>query len=129
MGIDGARAQYSYPDNLGTLDKGTFFYRLRAVDIDGEYQYSATRVIRLGSKTDNSIAIHAFPNPVNTDLQVTIPAGWQKKQVRYELVNMNGQVATRKESRSSSQTETINMSGVQSGVYFMRVIPGEVYLV
>lgn len=112
---------YMYADNLGNSNVTVVYYRLRAVDVDGKSEYSDVRVIRISKATDNNISILTYPNPVTSDLRVTIPASWQNKQVTYELINANGQSARKSTSASASQTETINVANLNAGFYVVRV--------
>ncbi len=115
------KTNYGFVDDLGAEQARIVYYRLRSEDIDGKSQYSDTRVIKLGKQTENSITIAAYPNPATNELRITVPAGWQNKKIVYELFNSNGQVAKRLENGSSSQTETINISSLSPGFYFVRV--------
>ena len=112
---------YSFSDNLNSMQSGIVYYRLRSVDIDGKSQYSETRIIRISKQTENAITIVAFPNPVITEVRISIPNEWQNKKVVYEVLNANGQVSKRTETGSSSQTETVNMSTLARGFYIVRV--------
>ena len=67
------------------------------------------------------IILTTYPNPVVNELKVTIPANWQNKKVVYELFNGNGQTAKKIETASSSQTETLNVSNLNNGLYFVKV--------
>jgi hypothetical protein len=119
-GMD-AKASYLFSDNVNTAQEGVIYYRLRSVDVDGKSQYSDIRTIRIGKQTSNSISILTFPNPVVNELQITIPNKWQNKKVTYEIFNSNGQVAQKSQTASGSQTETIRVSNLSSGLYIVRV--------
>jgi len=74
------KANYSLSDNIASNQTKVIYYRLRSVDIDGKSQISETRIIRIGSKTDNAVTILTYPNPVSNELRITIPANWQNKK-------------------------------------------------
>jgi Secretion system C-terminal sorting domain len=112
---------YSFADNVDTDQAGVIYYRLRSVDVDGQFTYSTTRIIRISKIAENSISIVTYPNPVSNELRVTIPANWQNKKVTYEMFNGNGQVSKKSETASSSQTETLNVSTMPPGFYIVRV--------
>lgn len=114
-------ANYTLSDNIAGTQSKVIYYRLRSVDIDGKSQLSATRIIRIDSKESNSIAILTYPNPVNNELRITVPANWQNKKAVYELFNANGQIAKRIETANSSQTEAINVASLAPGFYIVRV--------
>lgn len=112
---------YSMHDNITGLQATVIYYRLRSVDIDGKNELSNIRVIRIGKGTENSVSILTYPNPVTSDLRITVPANWQNKRAVYEIFHTNGQVVKRVETGSSSQTESINISNLAPGFYIVKV--------
>ena len=115
------KTNYSFSDNLSTDQASIIYYRLRSVDIDAKSEYSDTRVIRISKQSDSKISILTYPNPVTSELRITIPASWQNKKVVYELFNANGQIAKRAQATASSQTETLKVSNLATGLYIVRV--------
>ncbi len=114
------KKDYSYVDKTVAGRSGLVYYRLKSVDIDGKATYSSVRIIRLGEEKQG-IALTTYPNPVNSELRVTIPANWQNKKVTYEVYNSMGQVSKKSETVSSSQTENLNVSALAPGFYIVRV--------
>ena len=112
---------YSMYDNISNLQATVIYYRLRSVDIDGKNELSNIRVIRIGKGSENNISILTYPNPVTSDLRITVPANWQNKKAVYEIFNANGQVAKRIENGNSSQTEIINVGSLAPGFYIVKV--------
>jgi hypothetical protein len=121
MGKTIDKTNYSFSDAVNTDKAGVIYYRLRSVDIDGKNQYSDTRVIRTGQQSKKGISILTYPNPVTTDLRVTIPATWQNKKVVYEIYRGNGQSASRLQRNNSNQTESLNLNVLAPGFYMIRV--------
>jgi len=113
---------YSYADNLGNMQDGVVYYRLRSEDVDGKTQTSETRIIKLSSKSMTTASIMTYPNPVSSELRITIPADWQSKKVSYEIYTLGGKLVNKLEKTSSSQTESVNMSSLGSGMYIVRAI-------
>lgn len=120
-GNSSEKVNYAHTDALGTSFAKVIYYRLRSVDLDGKSQLSEARIIRTTKATGSNISILAFPNPVTSELRITIPANWQNKKVTYEVYSLNGSLTTKKENANSSQTETINVSKAAPGVYMVRV--------
>jgi Secretion system C-terminal sorting domain len=112
---------YTFSDNLANTQDAIIYYRLRSVDIDGKNQFSGTRIIKIGKKSETNVTISAYPNPANNELRITLPSNWQSKRVVYELFSANGQTAKRTENANSSQTETMNISNLAPGFYVVRV--------
>ncbi|HKB44087.1 MAG TPA: T9SS type A sorting domain-containing protein, partial [Chitinophagaceae bacterium] len=119
-GESDSKKDYSYVDKTVAGRGGLVYYRLKSVDIDGKATYSSVRIIRLGEEKQG-IALTTYPNPVNSELRVTIPANWQNKKVTYEVYNSMGQVSKKSETVSSSQTENLNVSALAPGFYIVRV--------
>jgi hypothetical protein len=117
----GIKNDYFFSDKITPLTSGLVYYRLRTINKDGRFQLSKIRLIRLDKETENTITILTFPNPVMSELKVTIPGSWQNKRVSYEFLRLNGLSINKTESLSSSQTETINISNLQTGIYLVRV--------
>ncbi|MDE3184302.1 MAG: T9SS type A sorting domain-containing protein [Bacteroidota bacterium] len=113
---------YSLTDNISPVKANLIYYRLCTVDLDGRLQYSDIRTVRISQTAAQNISIVTYPNPSSNELRVTIPFTWQNKRVSYELYNVYGQLSKRVEEGSSSQTETINVSKLPTGMYIMKVI-------
>ncbi len=111
---------YGYADHNFATDKQVVYYRLRQVDADGKLDYSATRIIRTGKQNQGTATILTFPNPVISEVRITIPNDWQNKKVTYEIVNANGQTVRKSVSGTSSQTETIDVSTLSRGFYVVK---------
>ena len=113
---------YSFPDkNINTSKAGVIYYRLRSVDIDGKSELSFVSSVRIGKKNEQGINILTYPNPVSTELRITIPTNWQGKKVSYELFSKNGQVAMKNIVGAGSQTETMNVNHLAAGFYIVKV--------
>ena len=115
------KANYSLADDISNIPAKVIYYRLRSVDANGKSQYSETLVVRLVKQQSNTINIYTYPNPVINELRITLPANWQNKNVKYEVLNTNGQVAKQAEKANSNQTETLNIQNIASGFYIVRV--------
>jgi hypothetical protein len=115
------KVNYAHTDALGTSFAKVIYYRLRSVDVDGKSQLSEARIIRTTKATGSNISILTYPNPVTSELRITIPANWQNKKVTFEIYSLNGSLTSKKENANSSQTETINVSKAAPGVYMVRV--------
>ena len=119
-GESDSKKDYSYVDKTVSGRSGLVYYRLKSVDNDGKATYSSVRIIRLGEEKQG-ISLTTYPNPVSSELRVTIPTNWQNKKVTYEVFNSNGEVSKRSESAGSSQTENLNVSSLAPGLYVVRV--------
>jgi hypothetical protein len=114
---------YAYNDKIPAGSNGLIYYRLKMVDLDGNYKMSPVKVVRVGQAAETT-KISTYPNPVVNEVRVTVPQSWQGKPVTYQVVAANGQSVKSYSVKFASQTETINMSQVPAGMYVVRVING-----
>ncbi|MDP4263993.1 MAG: T9SS type A sorting domain-containing protein [Bacteroidota bacterium] len=117
------RKNYSLSDNISNVQQGVIYYRLRTVDNDGKSEISAIRLIRI-SKQGETLQMVTYPNPVSSELRVTVPAAWQGKEVLFEIFNQSGQKVKALNSSSSSQTETIQVNDLSKGFYIVKASCG-----
>ena len=114
--------QYSFTDDLKNNNAGVVYYRLRMIDNDGRYDHSLVRLIKNGQKSQATI--QAFPNPVVNELRVSLPATWQEKMVYVDIYSNNGQLMKRTTFNKAGQTESVNMSDLNTGLYIVKVTNG-----
>jgi len=108
---------YTFLDKLSENSPATVYYRLHSIDMNGKGEYSDTRIITM--QKNSSLNISAYPNPVMNNLLVTIPSAWQKKNVMFELLTINGQVAKIFNTTNTGQTEILNVNNIAPGSYFL----------
>ena len=98
---------------------GTNFYRIKEVDIDGNYKYSKT----VSANTNVSTTVSVIANPFHGSLVVNF-SGTTSQSVSARLIDIAGkQVASEKWSIApgSSKKEFSNISGLQQGLYILNV--------
>jgi len=116
----GQSSDYEYRDKNITSASGVLFYRLRMVDNTGEQSYSGVRTLRLTSNNEQSLVLATYPNPVVSQLNVTIPAQWQGKAVKLELYSVSGVQLQVIELSNASQTEIMQVGNLSKGVYLVK---------
>lgn len=118
------KRNYSFDDKIPSGTAGVIYYRLTLFIKDGSTRTSDVRIVRIG-KTSETVKMIAYPNPVVTDVRITIPQNWQDKKVDYQLVNTNGQIIKSFSLQHAGQTEVISMAQVPAGMYIMKVSNGD----
>ena len=111
------KASYSFTDVQPV--NGVNFYRVRNVDLDGNYKY--TTIIRMNM--GKTVVLKAFPQPAISDL--TIEHGAVAGLGTLSLVNSNGQVVKRVSVNGDANQTVISLSGLNSGVYVVRFDNGK----
>lgn len=99
---------YGYTDRA--LSDGVYFYRVRPVDRDGKFTYSAVRKILINSAQ----VFQVFPNPVADQATITgvQPGG------KLQLITIDGKVM--RIWNVYDEKTVLDMSGVRRGLYVLR---------
>ncbi len=98
----------------GSPVQGNNYYRLKIIDNNGQYTYSATRKVTISRPRGN---LSIYPNPARDEVSITMPSSFINKTVRINVYNFDGKLMLRKDVRSLGQTEVINISKLPAGIY------------
>lgn len=102
---------YSYTDD--NAPKGSSYYRLKMIDIDGRSAYSHTATVHTDCGNEN---IRLVPNPVTSVATVT---GLKAGDV-IRIMSSDGRIET--ELTAGKSTVQVNMGSLVSGVHLIQVI-------
>jgi uncharacterized protein len=97
--------------------KGTNLYRLRSVDIDNKFEYSATRRVNFDSNYTFSI----YPNPSQNKLQISFDNS-TGTDLKIQVLNVNGQVLLNTQKEAAGQLFELNITTLKPGMYFLKII-------
>ena len=97
---------------------GLNYYRLRQVDIDGEFEYSPVRTVRF---TPSSELVHVFPNPGTTSLEVV--SGAELANTRLILLDATGRMVLDKALWSSRNI--IDVSTLAPGLFVYQIVDAD----
>jgi len=90
---------------------GINYYRLKQTDINGKYQYSGARLVKL----DMAGSVTVFPNPTHNNVTIN---GLKAGQL-IQLHSVSGQLLI--EKKAAGAQENIDLSGLATGVYHITV--------
>ncbi|MFZ1530140.1 MAG: LamG-like jellyroll fold domain-containing protein [Ferruginibacter sp.] len=94
-------------------EKGNNFYRIKQVDLNGEYNFSSTGLVKLAQES----VIRLYPNPAKTHVMLVVP-----ENISFQLFDMLGnKVAV---GYLNSGQSRVNISGLPGGVYSFRLANG-----
>jgi hypothetical protein len=117
-GNSGTAINYTVSDN--TPAKGINLYRLRSVDNDNRFDYSAIRKVNFDSPYTYSM----YPNPAADYLNIyTDNLTGLKASV--QIINAQGTILINKPLNVSSTSERINVAALASGLYFVKIISAD----
>lgn len=107
-------ARYSFTDV--SANEGTWYYRLRQVDIDGAFSFSSIQSVTLTS--DFRLAV--FPNPTNGILNIQSGI-LESSNVRLEVFNFRGGLVLGKMLNDGALTHMLDVQSLRSGMYVLRL--------
>jgi hypothetical protein len=107
---------YSFIYGIQPVDDGYLLFRIKEINPDGSYFYSAIRSILLN---DNKTGIKVYPTLVNDYVQVSME-GQSSKDVVVKLLNASGQVL--QQQRANSNSITLNFEKrLSPGMYIVQI--------
>lgn len=114
---DDRNSQYSFRDIGITISRSKIYYRLKLVESNGSFSYSPLLLLNFSKETIPVV----FPNPVKSNLSITVPAT-QTETVRMHITDAGGR--TVKQARAVLQNGTnllnVNTDALHPGVYFIQ---------
>lgn len=110
---------YAYTDR--SIAKGTSFYRLKLVDMDGQYQYSKAISVQSGC---DAKAIEVYPTVTKGQILVNLPAGYEGAKI--EVFTSLGQLVHLPGSGNTNHAGlySIQFNGLAQGQYLLKISNG-----
>jgi hypothetical protein len=110
---------YSFTDN--SAQNGVNYYRLKMVDLDGSFVYSAISVV----STELAQNVKVFPNPASNYLYITLGGSVPTTSVR--LIDLTGKVLLERRLDATTLNTTISMpvSSYAKGIYILQAIKAD----
>jgi len=120
IGFSQGNNNYQYTDK--NVRGGTWIYRLKIVDFDDTFGYSAVLVVS-GSQPAKFVQVFPNPAPSGNPARLII-TGLQHPQVTIRLVNQTGQILNTWQPKVSNQQINMDISTekLPDGTYFIQVI-------
>jgi hypothetical protein len=122
-----SKEQYSFADNLSYVSSDVYYYRLKMIDVDGQFSYSNVIMLRKEQKKEDGIFIS--PNPlVKTDMATVRINAATSGKVDIRLIDMSGKVILSQQNQVIQGDNSIsvnNLDRLQSGIYTVQLTNGE----
>jgi hypothetical protein len=116
--------QYNYTDvNIALRGIPVVYYRLKQMDIDGNFTYSPTVAINI----KNSTAVRLYPNPAASQIQLTIITD-RGQSVNWQITDMAGRILQQSAAKINRGNNRINIhvNHLPAGLYQLQVL-GETF--
>lgn len=111
---------YGYNDNVEQLRGRRIYYRLKKVDKDGKYAYSAVFTLHVQLNTKFSV----YPNPANDVLKLQLNNN-SNEITTIIMSDITGKIVLKQNARASQGLITISTSHLGTGHYIVKMITGD----
>jgi hypothetical protein len=106
---------YNFTDILPASGKN--YYRLKLVSINESVQYSQVKLVSF----EETGMVVTYPNPVQSQLKITLSDSWISKPVKIELFNQLGERVLSKQVASAQQTQILDLNKLPDASYILKL--------
>ena len=116
MGESLSDVNYDFTDY--DLSYGETFYRLKAIDIDGQFEYSPIKVVQISLNGQTSV----YPNPARSidNVKITLPRTLDGTIARVALYDLNGAMLEEKFDFDANESLSFNKA-LKQGMYILKI--------
>ena len=116
--------EYSFIDKTAE-NSGKYFYRLKQVDVDGQFEYSPEIEVTIGAPAKFELSQN-YPNPFNptTNIRFTLPEAGNVKLAVYNLLGQKVVDLINQNMEAGFHNITFNGSKLTSAIYIYRLEAG-----
>ncbi len=114
---------YSYVDD--NVNAGTYCYRLKQIDNDGQFEYS--KAIEIGLTAPDKFELSQnYPNPFNpsTTINYNLPEAANVKLIIYNILGQEVKTLVNEFKEAGVHTVNFNASELNSGLYIYKIEAG-----
>ncbi|MCF0073825.1 choice-of-anchor A family protein [Dyadobacter sp. CY261] len=118
-----AKSTYSFNDtpfSTESVPVKAYYYRLKQVDIDETFEYSAIRGVQAGT-CDSRLAVDFFPNPTQDEMNVRSYSPVKK----LEIFTLGGKQVYQVMPAASETEIKVNIQAFAQGMYIVNVVNAE----
>lgn len=117
MGKNGMGSKYVFTDDSRITD-GTYYYKLRELDNDGQEKFSKTLAITIDGQKG---LLCCSPDPASDQFDVMFSSKLFDQDTRLEIYNLSGQKMMDEMFRPTTTLKTIDISALPAGLYFVNI--------
>ena len=118
--------EYSFNDNIGSLN-GSFAYRLKQMDFDGSFQYSAEVLVKNTTLPASFDLSQNYPNPFNpsTTINYDLPVKSFVTLKVYDILGSEVATLVNENQDASHYSIKFDASKLSSGIYLYKLKAGD----
>ncbi|KHJ39000.1 hypothetical protein PBAC_08650 [Pedobacter glucosidilyticus] len=109
---------HNYSFTVNTNKSGVLYYKLRQIDLDGQFQFSDVIAVE-----KNGSLLTVYPNPAEDNLTVTIPEGNTAASIA--IYALDGKMVYSKSVSANELISNINISTLNTGIYTLVLNKGK----
>lgn len=110
-------ANYSFTDN-NLPNTNTVFYRLKMIDIDGQFSNSKIVSVKIANNFSNALV---YPNPTKGKLIVKLQQALTATS-QLVIADLSGRIVTLQQISNGQRNIDLSVSNLQPGRYFIKLI-------
>jgi hypothetical protein len=117
-----SRQNYEFMNDLSSTSGTVFTYRLKMVDIDGQFKYS--NVILIRKETNNIKEITINPNPVSNGMATIRFTATTAGSFDLRIVDLSGKIVLQQQNKAVEGNNSISINGLDRlspGVYVLQM--------
>ena len=116
QGTTSKKSEYEYIDRKPI--RGLNFYRLKQIDYDGSYAFSAIKSVRFLNVSD----IRLFPNPVTDAVNIDLSDSFfEGSDIEIQIYDHTGHEVLKKAVTEVNDLITINLAQLPKSIYYLNI--------
>ncbi|MDX2284283.1 MAG: T9SS type A sorting domain-containing protein [Bacteroidia bacterium] len=121
-GVSNEILAYQFRDaGAARAASGSLFYRLRQVDVDGQFAYSSTVELMLSPENAGGLTLRVFPNPATEEARIRLSG--IEQAVAIQVLNVSGQTVWNGQIEPGQEL-AVPVGGWNPGVYIFQTASG-----
>jgi hypothetical protein len=124
-GNSNSRQNYQFTDDLSSVSGTAFTYRLKMVDIDGQFKYSDVIMIRKETTTIKGITLN--PNPVINGMATARFTATAAGSFDFRIIDLSGKIVWQQQNKVFEGNNSVSLSGLEHlppGIYILQMANG-----
>ncbi|MGZ5302537.1 MAG: T9SS type A sorting domain-containing protein [Bacteroidia bacterium] len=112
---------YAFSTSLANISAPVVYYRLKQVDFNGQFEYSATRTMRLSATA--AAATSVYPNPATSRISVNLDGVAAGEMAKITVMDMSGKIiiSANQIVEEGNFTMDMNIDNLTKGNYIVNI--------